>query len=147
MFTFKDSNFYLNQVCVPYCVCTEGLHDGSFVDVDHENKVLHSAANGEYILIGERLNRALAMPEANGYSVYVNESFHLPGTCARAYRVENLLGVEFYASLQEDGVSPMTTTKVEAGNVLFDNGTFEFEVVEVRGNIATVVCKRKVADE
>lgn len=147
MFCFKDSNFYLNQVCVPYCVCIEALRDGSFVDVDHANKTLAPANNGEYIIIGERLNRALAVPEANGYSVYVNDDYHLLGTYARAYRVENLIGVEFYTSLQEDGVSPMTTMDIEPGNVLFGNDTFAFEVVEAHGNIATVVCKRRVNEE
>lgn len=137
MFTFKDSNFYVNQVCVPDCSSAADLVDGDVVNADLEARTLTKSAVGEYIVLGEHLNREVIIPTEHGYAI---EDGHYPvGTHVRAYRLKNLVGVEF--------VTDRIASAVVGTSYRYDGGKFVsggsaavwFKVISVNNGIATVV--------
>lgn len=147
MFTFKDSNFYVNQVCVPYCRAAVGLEDGDVVDINLNARVLQGSsldarkltksANGEYIVLGEHLNREVVIQTEHGYAI---EDGHYPaGTHVRAYRLKNLVGVEFVT----DRIASATVGKSYRydGEKFVEGGSASvwFKVISVDNGIATVV--------
>ena len=137
MFTFKDSNFYVNQVCVPDCSSAADLVDGDVVNADLEARTLTKSAVGEYIVLGEHLNREVIIPTEHGYAI---EDGHYPvGTHVRAYRLKNLMGIEF--------VTDRIASAAVGTSYRYDGGKFVsggsaavwFKVISVNNGIATVV--------
>ena len=95
MFRFKDSNFYLNQVCVPNAKCEDALYDGMLVDVDFGEPCYadKNLTDGKYIVIGEALNRPVVASNPEGYAIL--HDVHPADSYVRVYELEKLKGVEF----------------------------------------------------
>ena len=145
MFRFKDSNFYLNQVCVPNGVCEVDLYDGMLVNVDMgEVTYVDKALNaGKYVVIGESLNRPAVVSNQEGYAILHN--VHPAGSYVRVFEVAKLKGVEFVTENFEG---------LEAGDGCYVNdrgvlvkGNGQFRCVEVRGGIAHLVCEEAGVEE
>ena len=137
MFTFKDSNFYVNQVCVPDCSSAADLVDGDVVNVDFAARKLTKNAGGEYIVLGEYLNREVVIPTEHGYAI---EDGHYPvGTHVRAYRLKNLIGIEFVTDRITSAV--VSTSYRYDGEKFVSGGTAAvwFKVISVNGGVATVM--------
>ena len=145
MFRFKDSNFYLNQVCVPHCVCEVDLYDGMLVDVDmgettYADKKL---AEGKYVVIGESLNRTAVVSNPDGYAIV--HDVHPAGSYVRVFEVAKLKGVEFVTDNFEGLVVGGGCYVNDRGVLVKGNG--QFRCVEVRGGIAHLVCEEAGIDE
>lgn len=141
MFTFKDSNFYVNQVCVPYCRAAVGLEDGDVVNADLEARTLTKSAGGEYIVLGEHLNREVIIPTEHGYAI---EDGHYPvGTHVRAYRLQNLMGIEFVTD-RIAGAAVGKSYRYDGGKfVEGGSASVWFKVISVNGGVATVMVTKE----
>lgn len=143
MFTFKDSNFYVNQVCVPDCRAAADLVDGDVVNADLAARTLTKSAGGEYIVLGEHLNREVIIPTKHGYAI---EDGHYPvGTHVRAYRLKNLVGVEFVTDRITSAA--VGTSYRYDGEKFVSGGTASvwFKVISVNNSIATVMVTEQQA--
>ena len=146
MFRFKDSNFYLNQVCVPHCVCEVDLYDGMLVDVDmgEPTHVDKNLTNGKYVVIGESLNRPVVVPNADGYSIL--HDVHPAGSYVRVFELAKLNGVEFISDqLAAPAVVGEHYRVNEAGKLAHGDG--EFLCVESGVGYATFMLVEVSHDE
>ena len=139
MFRFKDSNFYLNQVCVPNAKCEDALYDGMLVDVDmgevsYVDKNLNA---GKYVVIGESLNRPAVVSNPEGYAIL--HDVHPAGSYVRVFEVAKLKGVEFVAENFEGLEAGDGCYVNDQGKLVKGNG--QFRCVEVHGGVAHLVCE------
>lgn len=152
MFRFKDSNFYLNQVCVPDAnVATGILYNGSRVDYNPVARTAAFNANGDYIVIGEQLNRDKVV-EAPGAYAFVKDGY-VQGEPVRLFRLANLVGLEFVTAVSASAVAPYASNRVETAYVdeyyginesgelvCYTDGEIRFKCIGVNGSVVTLIC-------
>lgn len=138
MFRFKDSNFYLNQVCVPDAICNKDLLDGARVEYDPADRKLNLSADGDYIVLGEHLNRDVVL-ESSG-ALVITRDVNLAYTPVRVFRLENLLGVEFVTDQIEAPVNGAYYAPNGNGVLVEGSSEINFLCIDTSANVATLVC-------
>lgn len=152
MFRFKDSNFYLNQKCIPHYAANDLLFDGTCVKADHEAETVRPSGGGEYIVMSEGLNRDTACTFDAGIYIGRHDLVGiLPFEKARIYKLSDLVGVEFVTDYWAyDGPSVFADGMVAGfdasdGTLVggtIGNGAYCFDVISHEHGITTLVLKR-----
>lgn len=141
MFQFKDSNFYVNQVCVPDAVAQSTLHDGARVTYDPAARTATFNATGDYIVLGEALNRDSVTEVETGLYQIKHGGGYAAGTPARIYRLANLVGLEFVTDKGKGAVKG-NFYQIDASGALVAGGSaaIRLKCIGVNGDIATLIC-------